>query len=54
MPKYQVIHYYTSSEVFEVDADTEQDALDKVVNGEVKASILTEPEFCDEMVEELT
>ena len=37
MKKYEVIQYYGMSKVYVVEADDEQDALDKVHDGKVRS-----------------
>lgn len=54
MPKFRVIHYYTSAVVYEVNADTE-DAACAIVNGIDPPDPVTETglDFADEMVENI-
>jgi hypothetical protein len=48
---FRVIHYFTTSEVYEIEASSEQDALDIAASGTIKPIIKTSPKFSDEMVE---
>jgi len=50
MPKYEVIQYYTTSKIYIVDAENEQEACDKVSSGKVTVDTVTGSEFSDEIV----
>ena len=52
MKKYEVIQYYGMSKVYVVEADDEQDALDKVHDGKVRPEYVLGREFIDELIGE--
>ena len=54
MPKYQIVHYFTTAKTYVVEAKDEDHALE-LVNGSpgVDPDTVGGPEFCDETVEEL-
>lgn len=54
MPKFRVIHYYTHSEMYEVEAEDE-DAAAAMISGPnpPEADIVTGSEFANETIEQI-
>jgi hypothetical protein len=53
MKRYRVVEYYTVAKTFEVNADSEQEAVDMVAGGQFPPETVGGQEFCDETVEEI-
>lgn len=54
MPKFRIVQYYTTTQIYEIEAENEDKAID-LVNGpnRPKPDIVTGSEFAEETVEEI-